>query len=185
VPVAPERASLLWQLRMTTSLLQIVTSALTDEEAFRPPAPGAWTVHQDEHGRWTADWPEEDLDPAPSATVAWLLWHIGWWWLDVSERAFGDGPVSRGDAPWPGSVRAALDRIDGCHQRWLAGVTEATTEQFGSIALGDRCWPLTGLPFAHVVAWVNGELMKNTAEIGATRRIVHGQRQEPEPNAGC
>ena len=41
-----------------------------------------------------------------------------------------------------------------------------------STSLGDRCWPLTGLPFTHVAAWVNVELMKNTAEIAATRRIL-------------
>ena len=44
-----------------------------------------------------------------------------------------------------------------------------------STSLGDRCWPLTGLPFSHVAAWVNGELLKNAAEIGATRRILSAQ----------
>jgi len=172
VQVPADRESLLWQLRMVTSLLDVVTSDLTDEEALCPPAPGAWTVHQDADGSWAADWSDEEPDPAPPTSIAWLLWHIGWWWLDVTERAFGAGPVSRADAPWPGSIAAALERIAGCHERWLAGVTEATAEQLSSVEMGDRCWPLTGLPFTHVVAWVNGELMKNTAEIGVTRRIL-------------
>jgi hypothetical protein len=161
---------------MAMSLFQLVTSDLSDEEAFRPPAAGAWTVHRDDHAddhaAWTADWSDDEPDPAPATTIAWLLWHIGWWWADVTERAFGHGPVSRADAPWPGSVSAALERIVSCHERWETGISQATSEQFASVELANRCWPLTGLPFAHVVAWVNTELMKNTAEIGATRRIV-------------
>lgn len=170
-----ERETLLWQLRMVTSLLDVVTSGLTDEEALRSPAVAAWSVHRDRDGVWTSDWADEDPEPAPATTIAWTLWHIGWWWSDTAERAFGAGAVTRDDAPWPGSVVAALERIARCHQTWRAGVSEVSAEQLASVALGDQCWPLRGLPFARVVAWVNAELMKNTAEIGATRRIVNAR----------
>ena len=167
-----ERDSLLWQLGMAYSLFEIVTSGLTDEETLRLPAAGAWTVRLDEGGLWRADWADEEPDPALPTTAAWLLWHIGWWWSDVSERAFGHGGVRRDEAPWPGSVAAAIARVEECHSRWKTGLGEASADDFASTSLGDRCWPLTGLPFSHVVAWVNGELMKNTAELGATRRFL-------------
>jgi hypothetical protein len=56
-----------------------------------------------------------------------------------------------------------------------AGLAAASAEDLASTSLGDRCWPLTGLPFSHVAAWVNVELMKNTAEIGATRRLLNAR----------
>ena len=164
--------TLLWQLGMAYSLFQIVSSGLTDEEALRPPAAGAWTVGLDEGGLWRADWADDEPDPAPPPTPAWLLWHIGWWWSDVTGRAFGDGGVQRDAVTWTGSVAAAVARVEDCHARWRAGVAAASAADFASTSLGDRCWPLTGLPFSRVVAWVNGELIKNTAEIGATRRIL-------------
>jgi hypothetical protein len=164
--------TLLWQLGVASALFDIVIAGLTEEEALRPPATRAWTVRPDEHGMWRADWADNDPDPAPPTTVAWLLWHIGWWWSDVTGRAFGDGAVQRDEAPWPGSTAAAIDRVQDCHARWRTGLAAASAADLASTSLGDRCWPLTGLPFSHVAAWVNGELMKNTAKIGATRRIL-------------
>jgi len=167
-----ERDTLLWQLGVASSLFDIVIADLTDEEALRPPAPGAWLVRLEPDGLWRADWADDEPDPAPPTTVAWLLWHIGWWWTDVTERAFGDGPVHRDQAPWPGSVAAGIQRVQSCHDRWKAGLAAMSLADLASTSLGDRCSPLTELPFTHVAAWVNVELMKNTAEIAATRRIL-------------
>jgi hypothetical protein len=167
-----ESDALLWQLGVASALFDIVIAGLTEEEALRPPATGAWSVRLGEDGAWRADWADDEPDPAPPTTVAWLLWHIGWWWSDVTGRAFGDGPVHRDEAPWPGSATAAIERVQNCHARWRAGLAAVSAADLASTPLGDRCWPLTGLPFSHVAAWVNSELMKNTAEIGVTRRIL-------------
>jgi hypothetical protein len=168
-----ESDTLLWQLGVAWSLFDIVIAGLTEEDALRPPATGAWSVRRGEDGEWRADWADSDPDPVPPTTVAWLLWHIGWWWSDVTGRAFGDGAVQRDEAPWPGSAVAAIERVQDCHARWGAGLAAASAADLASTSLGDRCWRLTGLPFRHVAAWVNVELMKNTAEIGATRRILN------------
>jgi len=171
-----ERETLLWQLGTAASLFDLLTAGLSDEEAHRAPAAEAWSVRQDEAGVWRADWSDAEPDPAPPTTVAWLLWHIGWWWSDVTGRAFGDGAVPREDAAWPGSVAAAVERVHDCHARWKAGVATASAGDLASTTLADRCWPLTGFPFSHVVAWVNAELMNNSAEIGVTRRILSAGR---------
>ena len=170
-----ERDTLLWQLEVASLLFDLATAGLSEEEAFRAPAAGAWTVHLGENGVWRTDWADDEPDLAPPTTVAWLLWHIGWWWSDVTGRAFGDGAVARNEAGWRGSVAASIEHIHDCHARWRAGVSAASAADLASTSLGDRCWPLTGLPFSRVVAWVNGELMKNTAEIGVTRRVLHAR----------
>jgi hypothetical protein len=167
-----DREALLWQLGLTFELFELFVAGLDDEEALREPAAGAWSVHQDSAGRWTADWAQPEPDPAPPTSVAWLLWHIGWWWADTTGRAFGAGPVDRSDAPWPGAVAVAVAHIRRCHDQWRKGLMGLSAEDLGSTAYGDRCWPDAGRPFSHVAAWVNSELMKNTAEIGATRRIL-------------
>ena len=166
---------LLWQLGVASSLFDVVIAGLSEDEALRPPVTGAWSVRRGEDDVWRADWADDEPVPAPPATVAWLLWHIGWWWSDVTGRAFGEGAVQRHEAPWPGSAAAAIERVRDCHARWRDGLAGVSVVDLSSTSLGDRCWPLTGLPFSHVAAWVNGELMKNAAEIGATRRILSAQ----------
>jgi hypothetical protein len=167
-----DRDALMWQLALTFSLFEIFVAGLNDEEALREPAAGAWSVRRDGSGLWSADWAEPEPERPPPTSVAWLLWHIGWWWSDVTGRAFGGGAVERTAAVWPGNVAASVGEIRDCHDRWRSGVAGVSTEDLASVSLGDRCWPGAGRPFNHVAVWVNSELMKNTAEIGATRRIL-------------
>jgi hypothetical protein len=167
-----DRDALMWQLGLTFSLFEIFVAGLADEEALRAPAAGAWSVRQDASGLWLADWGDPEPDPAPPTTVAWLLWHIGWWWSDVTGRAFGGGGIERSDAAWPGDVAAAVRKIRDFHERWRSGLADMSSDDLTSMSLGNRCWPGAGRPFSHVAAWVNSELMKNSAEIGATRRIL-------------
>jgi len=170
---AVDQDALMWQLGLAFSLFEVFVLGLDDEEALREPGFGAWSVRLDGSGLWRADWTEPEPDPAPPTTVAWSLWHIGWWWSDVTGRAFGSGPVARGQAVWPGSVAAAVDQIRDCHDRWRTGLARTTPGALASVEWADRCWPMVGHhPFSYVAAWVNSELMKNAAEIGATRRIL-------------
>jgi hypothetical protein len=167
-----DRDALLWQLGLAFSLFEVFVVGLNDAEALREPGTRAWSVRQDESGLWRADWTEPEPDPAPPTSVAWLLWHIGWWWSDVTGRAFGSCPVEREEAVWPGRVAASVEQIRDCRDRWRSGVAGASIDDLASVELGDGCWPVDGHPFSHVTAWVNSELMKNAAEIGATRRIL-------------
>lgn len=167
-----DRVTLLWQLDVAASLFDVVVDGLGEDEALRAPAPGAWSVRRADDGSWRADWADVEPDPAPAPSIAWLLWHICWWWSDVTARAFGPGPVAPGDVAWPGSAAAMIDRVHECRQRWTAAVEAMSAGDLESVEIADRCWPLRGHPFSHVVAWVTVELTKNSAEIGATRRLL-------------
>jgi len=171
-----DRDALLWQLALTFSLFEIFVTGLDDEEALREPAAGAWSVRQDASGAWLADWAEPEPDPAPPTSLAWLLWHIGWWWSDVTGRAFDGGGLERADATWPGNVVDAVTGIRAVHERWRTGIAETSSDDFASVSFGKRCWPKAERPFFHVALWVNSELMKNSAEIGVTRRILAARR---------
>jgi hypothetical protein len=112
-----EQTVLLWQLDAAKSLLDIATAGLTDGEALRAPSSEVWTVRRGSDQLWVADWADDHPDPPPPTTVAWLLWHIGWWWSDVTGRAFAYGPVKLEDATWPGLTPAGLRQLAGRTKR--------------------------------------------------------------------
>lgn len=113
-------------------------------------------------GVLVADWPDESAEPLPETTVAWLLWHIEWWWSNTITVCRGGTAVAPDAHAWSGSV----DRIRTLRAEWdelLAAIEPET--------------PVVGLmpddtPFWEVAGWVNFELAKNVAEIGQllTRR---------------
>lgn len=157
------------QLRVTWGLASAI-EGVTDEEALWCPSSESWTVRQGDDGRWHADWEEPEPWPAPMTSLAWVQWHVIWWWSTVIDRSFGDGRLQREEVTWPGAAEAHAT-IDGLRLRWLdllGSLTEA------DLAGNDLTrWPYTdGRPFGIVVDWVNIELMKNVAEMCALRRMA-------------
>lgn len=78
------------------------------------PSANVCTVHAREDG-WVADWPDEDNLPLPEATIAWLLWHIEWWWGDTISRVNGGPSIAPEDHHWTGGttgIAAAKEQWD-------------------------------------------------------------------------
>jgi hypothetical protein len=166
-----EKDTLLWQLGATWSLAWLFLGDLTDAECLWEPGPGAWTVRLDDTDSWRADFEQPDPNPAPPTTIAWLTWHVGWWWSDIQGRAFGDGGLTHSDATWPGTADGARAQLARCYEQWRTNVEGLAETDLASDALAAGCGRLAGRPFGRVVAWVNMELMKNAAEIGSARRL--------------
>jgi hypothetical protein len=173
-----------WQLDVAWSLLELHLGDLTDEECLWEPAVRCWTVRRQPGDRWHADWEVPEPDPAPAPTIAWLLWHIGFWWTQTHDSCFGTpGRLLRTDLEWPGSADAAVSWIVDCKDRWSASLDAVDEEELDN---HDRSsWFLRGTkPFGHVVAWVNTELMKNAAELGMLRKLHAAVAYEQTPAAG-
>lgn len=164
------------QLRVAWSLTQLVLDGLTDGECHRLPAPGAWTVRRTTDGTWHSDWVEPEPDPPPTATVGWVTWHLDMWWSMVYDHSFDTGTLRPERVQWAGDAAAATARIQHRHERWSVALSDLSEADLDS---ADRTrWPYRdGRPFAHVVGWVNLELMKNAAEIGQLRRIFQHRDQ--------
>ena len=162
-----------WQFQMAWSLgADVHLPALTDESCLWLPAPGAWTVRRNSLGGWSADWADQEPDPAPPVTIAWLTWHLIWWWRDLLSRSSGDGPINRDQAPWPGSAEAVRSALWNLHAEWQAHLDQLTDETLEQPFTFP--WPRPR-PFLYTVAWCNAELMKNVAEIGLLRHL-HASR---------
>src|SRR5207249_9656107 len=66
---------------------------LTTEECLWLPAHKGLHVHQVSDGRWRADWPDHEGYDVGPPSIAWLTWHIGFWWSMAIDHSFGDGSL--------------------------------------------------------------------------------------------
>jgi hypothetical protein len=140
---------------------------LTTEECLWRPAQAGLHVHRASDGLWQADWPEHERYDLGPPSVAWLTWHVGYWWSMALDHSFGDGTLSHEQVTWPGEADGVREWLGGLEARWR-GLLEQLTED--DLRSPDRTrWPFQDRPFGDVVAWVTLELTKNAAEIGYAR----------------
>jgi hypothetical protein len=155
------------QLDTAWKLTSIHLETLTTEECLWRPAARGLHVHRTHDGEWRADWPDrEDYDIGPPS-IAWLTWHMGFWWSMVYDHSFGSGTLSRERVIWPGGADHVRASLSGLHDQWVMAVGSMTEEELRASARSR--WPVKNRPFADIVAWANLELMKNAAEIGYAR----------------
>ncbi|MBQ1119878.1 DinB family protein [Streptomyces sp. B15] len=174
----PAFALLCWQFDLTWSLFEYHLERLEPDDFFWEPAANCWTVRRADDGTWVPDWAESEPDPVPVPTIGWLSWHIGWWWSVTIDHAHGRRPRERADIIWPGAGKPAVEWLRGLRGDWLEALDRFTEADLDSTAP----FPWQNDPqhtVAHMVAWVNAELMKNAAEIGQLRL----QRAAKRPSA--
>ncbi|WBB71686.1 DinB family protein [Micromonospora sp. WMMD1128] len=163
-------ALLRWQFDLTWSLFAYHLDRLEPDDFLGEPAALCWTMRRDADGAWRPDWADTEPDPIPAPTIAWLTWHLGWWWLVAGDHLVGRPARRREDVVWPGPGEETIT--------WLRGLRMAWTDELDRLTVDDLARPAAfpwsadaGLTVAHMVGWVNAELMKNTAEIGQLRLL--------------
>jgi len=143
-------------------------SGLTTEECLWRPAEVGLHVRQARDGAWHADWPDREGYDIGPPSIAWLTWHIGFWWSMTLNHTFGDRTLAREHVCWPGSADDVVAWLERLQTEWR-GVLERLTEADLRSSQQPR-WPFPERqPLGDVVAWVNVELTKNAAEIGYAR----------------
>ncbi|MGI5917373.1 MAG: DinB family protein [Anaerolineae bacterium] len=160
------RNALNFQFDISWRMLTFHLEDLEDDECLWRPGPRGLGVTC-ESGIWVADWPDtESYDMGPSS-IAWLTWHIIFWWSMVFDHSFGHGTLSREDVRWPGSMAAVRERIERLYDDWKEILTTLPDKEL--LSCERTRWPFQDRPFYELAAWLNLELMKNAAEIGAGR----------------
>ena len=158
------------QFTTTWSLLQLHLDTLSDEDCHWSPAPPehTWSVSRNEQGRWAPDWVDTEPDPLPVATIGWLTWHIGWWWSTAIAHVTDQPVPDRDTLDWPGSAEGVRVWLADLHDQWTDFLDGASVHRMAEQATYP--WPARpDRAVADTAAWVNIELMKNTAEIGQLR----------------
>jgi hypothetical protein len=169
VPVS--RSDLLQsQFDLTWSLLEYHLDRLEGEDFLWEPAALCWTVRPTADGSWVPDWEDTEPEPIPVPTIGWITWHIGWWWTVTIDHARGRYPRDRTEISWPGDGEKTIAWLRYLRTEWSAvldGFSDADLDKTAP-------FPWTNEPertVADMVAWVNVELTKNTAEIGQLRLL--------------
>lgn len=162
VPVNLCRDLLLQQLEIPWSLAtQYCFPALSDEMVDWAPSHNSLRRGQ---------WPDEQADPIPDATIGWLLWHMEWWWTNAI-RGVGDGPLADPhEVPWDRSVAASCTALAGLRDEWVRILSLTDIDR--------ECrWPWESpKPLSDTAAWLNVELTKNVAELGQVVRLHANSR---------
>jgi len=167
---------LIRQFETAWKLTNLHLDGLTTAECLWLPAQKGLHVHQAPDGRWRADWPDHEGYDVGPPSIAWLTWHLGFWWSMVLDHSFGDGVLSRERVSWPGTADDVRDWLGRLRGRWQ-GVLEQVSDDDLQSAQRTR-WPFRDRPFGDVIAWVNVELTKNAAEIGYAR-FLYAARHGP------
>lgn len=146
------RGYLLRQLDTAWKLARFHLDGLTTEECLWRPAMRGLHVTRREDGQWRADWPDREGYDIGPPSIAWVTWHMIFWWSMV------------------------LDRL---HEQWRAAIAGLSDPDLRSPA--QARWPFRDRPFGYVVAWVNVELVKNASEIGYARFLYASQEPVAAP----
>lgn len=161
------RELLLRQFDTAWKLAALHLDGLTTEECLWRPASRGLHVRLVDDGRWRADWPESEAYDIGPPSIAWITWHIGYWWSMVLDHSFGTRTLSRETIDWPGSAGAVRASLGGLRDTWRANLELVGEDE---LRLPERTtWPFVDRPFADVVSWASIELTKNAAEIGYAR----------------
>jgi hypothetical protein len=158
---------LIRQFETAWKLATFHLEGLTNEECLWRPAHEGLHVYQVADGTWRPAWPDHEGYDVGPPSIAWLTWHVGFWWSMVLDHSFGDATLTRENVMWPGNaddVRAWLGRL---RREWRAVLEQVNSDDLRSTQR--TRWPFQDRPFGDVIAWVNVELTKNAAEIGYAR----------------
>lgn len=161
------------QFEIAWMLTSYHLDGLSTEECLWRPAQVGLHVHPAPDGTWSADWPEREGYDIGPASIAWLTWHVGFWWSMALDHSFGDGTLTRERVTWPGDAEGVRRWFNALRERWLRALEGLTDDDLRSSSR--TRWPFQDRPFGDVLAWANLELMKNAAEIGYAR-FLYGVR---------
>ena len=119
---ASRRDLLRWQFDLTWALFEYHLERLRPEDFLWEPGPLCWTVRQAADGSWVPDWADTEPDPVPVPTIAWVSWHIGWWWSVAADHLHGRPPRERTAVTWPGDGESTVAWLRDLRTDWLAAL---------------------------------------------------------------
>lgn len=156
-----------FQFSISRQLLEYHLSSLSQEEyMWRSQNSGLYIKEVD--GKWYADLPETEEYEMGTPSIAWILWHITYWWEMVFNHSFGDGTLTNEAITVHSDIEVLKSTIYSLIEKWektLSNITEEDlySKQYSQFPFNNE------VEFHKLASWLNLELMKNSAEIGYTR----------------
>lgn len=123
---------LIRQFDVAWELAEIHLAGLTMDECLWRPAQRGLHVRQSAEGQWLADWPEHEGYDLGPPSIAWITWHMGFWWSMMLDHSFGKQRLSRDSVVWPGSADAVREWLAGLKDAWRTQVQQVTEADLAS-----------------------------------------------------
>lgn len=165
-----------FQFDISWQLLEYHLPGIDDKECMWKPGTKGLHVHK-VNGIWRADWPDTESYDIGPASIAWVTWHIIFWWSMVLDYSYGEGTLTREEVQWPGNIEEVREKIINLRHQWKNILEKLTEEDL--LSCKRTIWPFEEKPFYELAAWLNLELMKNASEIGYCR-FLYATRDDCE-----
>src|SRR5256885_10571252 len=104
------RDYLLRQFETAWRLTSFHLDGLATEECVWRPAREGLHVHRGPDGRWRADWPDREGYDLGPPSIAWLTWHLGFWWSMVLDHSRSEEHTSELQSPCNLVCRLLLEK---------------------------------------------------------------------------
>lgn len=160
------KKEILFQLDIVWQLFEYHCHDLSEKEAMWCKTNQSLQIRKADD-KWIADWPDTETYEIGPASIAWIMWHIIYWWKNVLSASKTSETTAKEDIVWSGSVGLAIDEIRECHKEWIEFVESLSDEELYSEKMCK--WPFEGQNMYSIILWLNVEFMKNVAEIGSAR----------------
>lgn len=166
------KKEILFQLDMAWQLFEYHCVELGESEAMWCKSKNGLQVRRN-GDKWSVDWPStEDYNIGPSS-IAWTMWHILFWWNTTLIASKENRIIEKEDIKWPGNIEAAIKEVHRCHNEWVLFIESLSEEELQSDEL--CLWPFSEQSMVELALWLNGEFMKNVAEIGMGRFLYSSE----------
>ena len=123
----PARDYLRRQFKTAWTLTELHLAGLDTEECLWRPAAQGMHVHRAPDGTWRADWPEHERYDLGPPSIAWITWHIGFWWSMVLDHSFGEGKLAREAVTWPGTADGVREWLGTLRNEWRRELDSSPT----------------------------------------------------------
>lgn len=171
---------LLRQHEIAWSLTSYHLDGLSIEECLWRPSTKGLHVSISSDGAWHGEWPDHEGYDLGPPSIAWLLWHMVFWWSMAINHSFEDASLDGKTIACPGTADEIRSRLQVFHKKWQELLSHISDEDL--LSPERTRWPFRDRPFSDVVAWVNIELMKNAAELGYARFLYATRPDHLSPN---
>lgn len=167
-----------FQLDVSSMLLDHHLVGLTAEDLSWVPARTHWTMRRDESGSWEPDFAEVEPDPVPVPTIAWLSWHLIWWWSGTLADVRGGPAPGRAETGWQPDPDWIRNKLAELRTAWSAVLTDLPEARLTEPSAYP--WPAdAGRTRLDQLAWVTVEHTKNVAELGQLMMLRRAADSEP------
>ena len=182
----PRLTPLLAQFDFALDRLVNRLDGLTDDEYFREPVAGCWSVRLRDRseagmpmgsGDWVIEFDRPEPNPPPFTTIAWRICHLALGMTIRADYTVGTKAMTRDDYEIPGNAVAGVASLVAAGAAWRAAVASATTDaDLDLVGRSQNPWGLDPqLPFLDIVWWVNQELLHHGGEIALLRDLYRAQ----------